>query len=45
MVYSALPDLNNQSQVFRKLSIEKIKKVKKRGGMGNSGKGKVPLLL
>lgn len=44
VVYSALQDLNNQSQVFRNRSIEKIKQVKKRGGLGSSGKGKVPLL-
>ena len=30
--------------MFRKRSIEKIKQVKKRGGLGSSGKGKVPLL-
>ena len=30
--------------MFRKQSIEKIKQVKKRGGLGSSGKGKVPLL-
>ena len=39
-VYSALQDLNNQSQMFRKPSIEKIK----RGGLGSSGKGRVSLL-
>ena len=40
VVYSALQDLNNQSQMFRKPSIEKIK----RGGLGSSGKGRVSLL-
>ena len=30
--------------MFRKRSIEKIKQVKKRGGLGSSGKGKVPSL-
>ena len=39
-MYSALQDLNNQSQMFRKPSIEKIK----RGGLGSSGKGRVSLL-
>ena len=39
-MYSALQDLNNQSQMFRKRSIEKIK----RGGLGSSGKGRVSLL-
>ena len=40
VVYSALQDLNNQSQMFRKPSIKKIKQ----GGLGSSGKGRVPLL-
>ena len=39
-MYSALQDLNNQSQMFRKPSIEKIKQ----GGLGSSGKGRVSLL-
>ena len=40
VVYSALQDLNNQSQMFRKPSIKKIKQ----GGLGSSDKGRVPLL-
>ena len=40
VVYSALQDLINQSQMFRKPSIEKIKQ----GGLGSSGKGRVSLL-